>query len=61
MGLNIYIYIYVVLGVKIIIIQDHALLLLFYFVHDNTIVLIGTWSLTLDKRATTRVEWDALD
>jgi hypothetical protein len=38
--------VYVVLGVKIIIIHDHALLLLFYFVHDKTIVLIGTWSLT---------------
>jgi hypothetical protein len=45
---------------KIIIIHDHALLSLFYSVHDKTIVLIGTWSLTRDKRATTRVEWDAL-
>jgi hypothetical protein len=26
--------------------------------HDNTIVLIGTWSLTWDNSATTRVEWD---
>jgi hypothetical protein len=51
---------YVVLGVKIIITHDHALLLLFYFVHDKTIVLIGTWSLTWDKCATTRVGWDAL-
>jgi hypothetical protein len=51
---------YVVLGVKIIITHDHALLLLFYYVHDKTIVLFGTWSLTWDKRATTRVEWDAL-
>jgi hypothetical protein len=25
-------------------------------VHDKTIVLIGTWSLTIDNRATTRVE-----
>jgi hypothetical protein len=49
-----------VLGVKIIITHDYALLLLFYYVHDKTIVLIGTWSLTWDKRATTRVEWDAL-
>jgi hypothetical protein len=30
------------------------------FVHDKTIVLIGTWSLTWDNRATIRVEWDAL-
>jgi hypothetical protein len=32
----------------------------FNYVHDKIIVLIGTWSLTLDIRATTRVEWDAL-
>jgi hypothetical protein len=30
------------------------------FIHDNTIVLIGTWRLTWGKRATTKVEWDAL-
>jgi hypothetical protein len=29
-------------------------------VHDKIIVLIGTWSLTWDIRATTRVEWDVL-
>jgi hypothetical protein len=29
-------------------------------VHDKIIVLIGTWSLTWDNSATTRVEWDAL-
>jgi hypothetical protein len=29
-------------------------------VHDKIIVLIGTWSLTWDIRATTRVEWDTL-
>jgi hypothetical protein len=29
-------------------------------VHDKIIVLIGTWSLTWDNNATTRVEWDAL-
>jgi hypothetical protein len=29
-------------------------------VHDKIIVLIGTWSLTWETRATTRVEWDAL-
>jgi hypothetical protein len=32
----------------------------FFTGHDKTIVLIGTWSLTWDNRATTRVEWDAL-
>jgi hypothetical protein len=36
----------VVLGVKIIITHGHALLWLFYYVHDKTIMLIGTWSLT---------------
>jgi hypothetical protein len=29
-------------------------------VHDKIIILIGTWSLTSETRATTRVEWDAL-
>jgi hypothetical protein len=29
-------------------------------VHDKTIVLIGTWSLTWDNSAITRVEWEAL-
>jgi hypothetical protein len=28
-----------------------------FTVHDKTVVLIGIW----DNRATTRVEWDALD
>jgi hypothetical protein len=37
---------YVVLGVEITITHGHYLLLLFYFVHDKTIMLIGTWSLT---------------
>jgi hypothetical protein len=32
----------------------------FFIVHDKIIVLVETWSLTWDKRATTRVEWDAL-
>jgi hypothetical protein len=36
-----------VLGVEITITHGHSLLLLlFYSVHDKTIVLIGTWSLT---------------
>jgi hypothetical protein len=29
-------------------------------VYDKIIVLIGTWSLTWDNNATTRVEWDGL-
>jgi hypothetical protein len=49
-----------VLGVEITITHGHYLLLLFYSVHDNTIMLIGTWSLTWETRATTRVEWDTL-
>jgi hypothetical protein len=31
-----------------------------FTVHDKIIILIGTWSLTCDNSATTRVEWDAL-
>jgi hypothetical protein len=30
-------------------------------VHDKLILLIGTWSLTWDIFAITRVEWDAID
>jgi hypothetical protein len=30
------------------------------FVHDKTTILFGTWSLTCETRATTRVKWDAL-
>jgi hypothetical protein len=30
------------------------------FVHDKTIMLIGTWRTTRENSATTRVEWDAL-
>jgi hypothetical protein len=39
---------YVVLGVKIQMIQDHALLFLLDYlnVHDKIMVLTGTWSLT---------------
>jgi hypothetical protein len=32
----------------------------FFIIHDKTIVLIRTWSLTWDNCATTRLEWDAL-
>jgi hypothetical protein len=32
-----------------------------FFIHDKIIVLIGTWSLTWDNSATTRVIWDAID
>jgi hypothetical protein len=49
-----------VLGVEITITHGHSLLLLFYFIHDKTIMLKGTWSLTWETHATTRVEWDAL-
>jgi hypothetical protein len=53
---------YVVLGVKIQMIHDHALLLLLDYlnVHGKIMVLTGTWSLTWDNSATTRVEWDTL-
>jgi hypothetical protein len=34
------------LGVEITITHGHSLLLLFYSVHDKTIIIIGTWSLT---------------
>jgi hypothetical protein len=40
---------------------DHVPIILFLIiVYDKIIVLIGTWSLTWDNSATTRVEWDAL-
>jgi hypothetical protein len=32
----------------------------FFTIYDKTIVLTGTWSLTWDNCATTKVEWDAL-
>jgi hypothetical protein len=35
-----------VLGVEITITHGHSLLLSFYSVHDKTIMLTGTWSLT---------------
>jgi hypothetical protein len=36
---------YVVLGVKIHIIHDHAFIInLLFIVHDKTIMLIGTWN-----------------
>jgi hypothetical protein len=38
--------------------SNYAVVLI--IVHDKIIVLIGTWSLIWDIRATTRVEWDAL-
>jgi hypothetical protein len=37
------------------------LLCYFIYVHVKIIIfLIGTWSLTWETRATTRVEWDAI-
>jgi hypothetical protein len=50
----------VVLGVKIHIIHDHAFIINELFnVHDKIIMLIGTWRITGENSATTRVVWDA--
>jgi hypothetical protein len=52
---------YVVLGVKIHIIHDHAFFTNELFtVNDKIIMLIGTWRTTQENSATTRVVWDAL-
>jgi hypothetical protein len=53
---------YLVLGLMLHLNYDHVpiMLLLLIIVHDKIIVLIGTWSLTWDNSATTRVEQDAL-
>jgi hypothetical protein len=52
---------YVVLGVKIHIIHDHAFIINELFtVHDKIIMLIGTWRTTRENSATTRVVWEAL-
>jgi hypothetical protein len=32
-------------------------IVILFIVHDKIIILIGTWSLTWETRATTRVEW----
>jgi hypothetical protein len=52
---------YVVLGVKIHIIHDHAFIIneLSTF-HDKIIMLIGTWRTTRENSATKRVVWDVL-
>jgi hypothetical protein len=51
----------VVLGVNIHIIHDHAFIIDELFtVHDNIIMLIGTWRTTRENSATIRVVWDAL-
>jgi hypothetical protein len=54
--------IYLVLGLMLHLNYDHVpiMLLLLIIVHDKTIVLIGSWSLTRDNNATPRVEWDTL-
>jgi hypothetical protein len=52
---------YVVLGVKIHIIRDHAFITNeFCTIHDKIILLIGTGRTTWENSATTRVVWDAL-
>jgi hypothetical protein len=52
---------YVVLGVKIHIIHDHAFITNELFtIHDKIIMLIGTWRTAQENSATTRVVWDAL-
>jgi hypothetical protein len=52
---------YVVLGIEIHIIHDHAFIInLLFTVHDKIILLIGTWRTTGKNSATTRVVWDAL-
>ena len=52
---------YVVLGMEIHIIHDHAFIIsLLFIVHDKIIMLIGTWRTTRENSATTRVVWDAL-
>jgi hypothetical protein len=53
---------YVVLGVKMHIIHDHAFIInLLFTLHDKIIMLIGTWRTTRENSVTTRVVWDALD
>jgi hypothetical protein len=52
---------YVVLGVKIHIIHDHAFIKNELFtIHDKIIMLIGTWRTAQENSSTTRVVWDAL-
>jgi NADH:ubiquinone oxidoreductase subunit 3 (subunit A) len=52
---------YVVLGMEIHIIHDHTFIIsLLFIVHDKIIMLIGTWGITRENSATTRVVWDAL-
>jgi hypothetical protein len=52
---------YVVLGVKIHSIHDHAFIINELFtIHDKIIMLIETWRTTRENSATTRVVWDAL-
>jgi hypothetical protein len=49
------------LGVKINIIHDHAFIInLLFTIHDKIIMLIGTWRMTRENSATTRVVWTPL-
>jgi hypothetical protein len=52
---------YLVLGLVLHLNHDHVrIIVVLIIVHDKFIVLIGTWSLTWDNSATTRVVSDAL-
>jgi hypothetical protein len=52
---------YVVLGVQVHIIHDHAFIANeLFIVHNKIIMLLGTWRTIRENSATTRVVWDAL-
>jgi hypothetical protein len=54
-------FLYVVLGVKIHIIYDHAIYCqCVIYCSCKIIMLMGTWRTTRKNSATTRVVWDAL-
>jgi hypothetical protein len=47
-------------GINVTLWSCSSYVVVLIIVHDKIIVLIGTWTLTWDICATTRVEWDAL-
>jgi hypothetical protein len=52
---------YVVLGIEIYITHVHPFVIsLLFTVHDKIIMLMGTWRITRENSATTRMEWDPL-
>jgi NADH:ubiquinone oxidoreductase subunit 3 (subunit A) len=52
---------YVVLGMEIYITHDYIFVInLLFIVHDLIIMLMETWRMTWENRATIRVVWDAL-